>query len=221
MRLMERVTALMRANLNELVDRAEDPEAMLKQVIVDMENQLIQVKTQVAIAIADEHMLTRRVKENEEKLADWMRKAELAVGKGDDLLARAALERAEGLRNAAAALEEQIADQRGQTESLRSALRKLEAKLHEARARCDVLVAQHRHSRAVRRAAEAGVVTPGSDPAETFERMRRKVQREEAVGEAAAGMAATVEERFDAIERDDRITELLEELKARRGPGRT
>jgi phage shock protein A len=221
MRLMERVTALMRANLNELVDRAEDPEAMLKQVIVDMENQMIQVKTQVAIAIADEQMLLRRVEENKEKLADWMRKAELAVAKGDDRLARAALERAEGLRNVVAALEEQIADQRAETESLRNALRKLDVKLHEARARCDVLIAQHRHSRAVRRAAEAGVSSAGAGAAQTFERMRRKVQHEEAVGQATAQMAATVDEQFDALERDDRITELLDELKARRGAPRS
>ena len=89
MSLMERVSALIRANLNDLVDQAEDPEKMLKQVILDMENQLIQVKTQVAIAIADEHLLVKKQKENSAKQAEWMRKAELAVEKQDDPLARA------------------------------------------------------------------------------------------------------------------------------------
>ena len=98
MALMERVSALIRANLNDLIDKAEDPEKMLKQVILDMENQLIQVKTQVAIAIADEHLLTKKQKENEAKISEWMRKAELAVDKSDDALARAALERADSCR---------------------------------------------------------------------------------------------------------------------------
>jgi phage shock protein A len=96
MPLLERVTTLVRANLNDLIDKAEDPEKMLKQVILDMENQLVQVKTQVAVAIADEHMLEKKRKENEEKMVEWMRKAELAVQKGKDDLARAALEGAGG-----------------------------------------------------------------------------------------------------------------------------
>src|SRR5438132_10718227 len=98
MGLMERVSALVRANLNDLIDHAEDPEKMLKQVILDVENQLIQVKTQVAIAIADEHLLVKKQKENAAKHAEWMRKAELAVDRGDDALARVALERADAAR---------------------------------------------------------------------------------------------------------------------------
>src|SRR5437868_14924961 len=93
MALLERVATLVRANLNDLVDKAEDPEKMLKQVILDMENQLMQVKTQVAISIADLHLLERRAAENTEKRDEWMRKAELAVAKKQDDLARAAIER--------------------------------------------------------------------------------------------------------------------------------
>src|SRR5207245_2722342 len=137
MALMERVSALIRANLNDLIDKAEDPEKMLKQVILDMENQLIQVKTQVAMAIADEHLLGKKQKENEAKIAEWSRKAELAVDRNDDALARAALERAESGRQIASALDEQLADQKAQVESLRNAYRRLEEKLHEARAKCD------------------------------------------------------------------------------------
>src|SRR5205085_531843 len=125
MALMERVSALIRANLNDLVDKAEEPEKMLKQVILDMENQLIQVKTQVAIAIADEHLLEKKQADNTAKHADWMRKAELALDKKDDALARAAIERAESYRRMQEALEQQVADQRAQTETLRTALRKL------------------------------------------------------------------------------------------------
>src|SRR6201994_775576 len=93
MALMERVATLLRANVNDLIDRAEDPEKMLKQLVLDMENQLLQVKTQVAIAIADQHLLDKKRAEHEATAKDWQRKAELAVNKQQDDLARAALER--------------------------------------------------------------------------------------------------------------------------------
>ncbi len=99
MALLERVSTLVRANLNDLVDKAEHPEKMIKQVILDMQNQLLQVKTQVAIAIADQHLLEKRQKENEDKVAEWMRKAELSVDKKQDDLARAALQRVESYRD--------------------------------------------------------------------------------------------------------------------------
>ena len=200
MALMERVSALIRANLNDLIDQAEEPEKMLKQVILDMENQLIQVKTQVAIAIADEHLLVKKQQENAAKHAEWMRKAELAIDKKDDALARAALERADTYRLNGEALEEQLLDQRTQTESLRSALRKLEHKLAEARTKVDSVIAQHRRTRAVRKVAEAGML----------------VRHHFDDGATAALTEETIDERFDALERNDRIDQLLAELKARR-----
>ena len=93
MALLERVSTLIRANLNDLIDKAEDPEKMMKQVILDMQNQLMQVKTQVAIAIADQHLLRRSATETRAGNGEWMRKAELAVDKKQDDLARAALDR--------------------------------------------------------------------------------------------------------------------------------
>src|SRR6516162_11645966 len=102
MALLERVSTLIRANLNDLIDKAEHPERMIKQVILDMQNQLLQVKTQVAIAIADQHLLEKKQKENEDKTGEWMRKAELAVErKKEDELARAALERSMSYRQMA------------------------------------------------------------------------------------------------------------------------
>ena len=101
MSLLERVTTLVRANLNDLIDQAEDPEKLLKQVILDMENQLLQVKTQVAIAIADEHVLERKRKEYEERVAEWTRRAELAVDKKQDDLVN------DSIDDRLAALEEQ------------------------------------------------------------------------------------------------------------------
>src|ERR1700747_3928864 len=93
MGLLERVSTLIRANLNDMVDRAEDPEKMIKQVILDMENQYLQVKTQVAVSIADQHMLEKSLRENEDTARDWMRKAEIAVDRLEDDLARGAPDR--------------------------------------------------------------------------------------------------------------------------------
>ena len=129
MGLLERVGTLVRANLNDLIDKAENPSKMIKQVILDMENQLLQVKTQVAISIADQHMLEKKEKENEEKAAEWLRKAELAVDRGQDDLARAALERQKGSERTAESFRQQVADQRAQVATLKAALGKLEQKL--------------------------------------------------------------------------------------------
>src|SRR5690349_17158492 len=110
MALLERVGTLIRANLNDLIDKAEDPEKMLKQVILDMQNQLLQVKTQVAIAIADQHVLIKKKKENAARVIEWKRKAELAVEKQNDDLARVALERSLGFEQMARSFDEQMAD---------------------------------------------------------------------------------------------------------------
>ena len=157
MALMERVATLIRANLNDLIDRAENPEVVIKQVIVDMENQFMQVKTQVAVAIADQHLLEKKRQEQTEKSADWMRKAELAVDKQQDDLARVALENAERCRALADNFQQQAADQKAQVDTLKTALGKLEQKLAEARSKRDVLIAQHRRSRAMTKASEARI----------------------------------------------------------------
>ncbi|HEY4641766.1 MAG TPA: PspA/IM30 family protein [Thermoanaerobaculia bacterium] len=212
MSLMERVSALIRANLNDLVEKAEDPEKMLKQVILDMENQLIQVKTQVAVAIADEHLLDKKLKENAANRAEWMRKAELAVDKRDDALARAALERCESHRFTGEALDEQLTEQRTQTETLRTSLRKLDQKLREAREKCELLIAQNRRARMMAKVADA---KGGGDSSGAFDKVRRKVQEEEMVASTRIEVAS-VDERFEDIERNERIEQLLTELKARR-----
>src|SRR5438270_6558671 len=126
MALLERVSTLIRANLNDLIDKAENPEKMMKQLILDMQNQLMQVKTQVAIAIADEHLLTKKQKENEASAMDWFRKAEYAVEKRQDDLARPALERAITYKQTSDSFGEQLHDQRAEVENLKVALRKLE-----------------------------------------------------------------------------------------------
>jgi phage shock protein A len=217
MALLERVSTLMRANLNDLIDRAEDPEKMIKQVILDMQNQLMQVKTQVAIAIADQHVLEKKHKENADKEAEWMRKAELAVDKKQDDLARAALERSMSYKQMAGSFDSLVADQKTEVDNLKSALHKLDQKLAEAESKSAMLIAQHRRSRALAKASDAQMVIGDKSKVATFERMKSKVRHSEAVSKAKAEMVSdNVEDRLAALEKEDEIEKLLKEIKARR-----
>jgi phage shock protein A len=220
MALMERVSTLIRANLNDLIDKAENPEKLIKQVILDMENQLLQVKTQVAIAIADQHLLEKKQKENEEKIAEWNRKAEMAVGKAQDDLARAAIERSLNYKQLTASFGQQVADQKLQVETLKNALNKLQQKLEEARAKSDVLLAQHRRARTLVKAADAHEQLGDSTKAATFDRMKHKVMRSEAIGQAKTALiteSESLDDRFAKLEKEDEINRILGELKARKG----
>jgi phage shock protein A len=218
MALLERVATLVRANLNDLIDKAEEPEKMIKQVILDMQNQLLQVKTQVAIAIADEHLLEKKQKETADKVAEWMRKAELAVDKKEDDLARVSLQRVESYRELSENFMQQVADQKAQVENLKSALRQLEQKLAEAEGKADLLIAQHRRARAVSKASDARFAVNDNSKAATFDRMKHKVARSEAISEAKSEIAAeNIEDRLAALEKEDRIEQLLAELKSKRG----
>ena len=213
MALLERVGTLLRANVNDLIDRAEEPEKMLKQVILDMENQLMQVKTQLAITIADLHLLERRRLENIASGDDWMRKAELAVNKHQDNLARQAIERSLEIKKLAGSFDEQIADQKVQVENLKAALHQLEGKLAEARTKSEILLARHRRAR-----TGAAVVPEGVDES-AWDRMHRKVSQAESVSAARAELAGgNLEAQFDALEKQDEVDRLLAELKKRKEP---
>jgi phage shock protein A len=218
MGLLERVATLVRANLNDLIDQAEDPAKMIKQVILDMENQLLQLKTQVAVSIADQHMLEKKQKENAMKAVEWLHKAELAVDRGQDDLARAAIERHKSCERTSASFEEQVADQRTQVAALKAALGKLEQKLAEAHAKSDLLLAQHRRARTLGKASDAQLAIGSRSSVRTFDRMQQQVVRNEAISEAKAAMVVDdIDDRFARLERDDEVDRILAELKAKRG----
>jgi phage shock protein A len=217
MSLLERVSTLVRANLNDLIDKAEDPEKLIKQVILDMQNQLMQVKTQVAIAIADQHVLEKKQRENSEKETEWMRKAELAVDKKQDDLARAALDRSMSYKQMAASVDSLVTDQKVEVDNLKSALHKLEKKLAEAETKSEMLIAQHRRSRALAKASDAQMAIGDKSKAAAFDRMERKVRHADAVSHAKSEMASdSVEDRFAALEKEDEVERLLNQIKARR-----
>lgn len=218
MALLERVSTLIRANINDLVDKAEDPEKMIKQIILDMQNQLLQVKTQVAISIADLHVLEKKLAENQESEKQWLRRAEMAVDKKDDALARAAVERAMSYKSMTESFHQQVEDQRVQVENLKTALLKLQQKLAEAQTKSDMLIAQHRRSRALGKATKAGNEIGAESNGAAFDRMKAKVRHTEAAVQAQADLAADdVEGRFAAMEKEGEIDRLLADIKSKRG----
>jgi len=222
MALLERVSTLVRANLNDLIDRAENPEKLIKQVLLDMENQLLQLKTQVAVSIADQHMLDKKQKENEASAADWLRKAERAVDKNQDDLARVALERNQSSQQLAQSYHEQVQDQAAQVETLKSALLKLEQKLAEAKSKKDMLLARHRRSMVTQRANRAQQAIGDRSKTATFERLKDRVMHSEAASHAETELLSDdVGGKLAKLEREDDIERMLAELKSRRSVSTT
>jgi phage shock protein A len=218
MGLLERVSTLIRANLNDMIDRAEDPEKLIKQVILDMDNQYLQVKTQVAVSIADQHMLEKKLRENEEAGRDLMRKAELAVEKQQDDLARAALDRYQTSQRLALSYREQVDDQKLQVETLKNALIKLEQKLDEAKAKRDLFLARHRRSLALGRAARAQSAFGDNSESATFDRLKDRVNHTEAIASAEVELLSeNVGDRLDRLDRDTEVERLLADLKSKHG----
>ena len=141
----------------------------------------------------------------------------MAVAKHQDDLARVAIERGIESRNLAESFEEQIADQRTQAEDLKAAFRNLEAKLADARTKADLLMAKHRRARAGHRAADAQANVEAGSTSAAWDRMKRKVNRAEALVEARVELnGENVEEQFLAMERQDEVEKLLADLKGRK-----
>jgi len=217
MGLLERVSTLIRANLNDMIDRAEDPEKMIKQVILDMENQYLQVKTQVAVSIADLHILEKRLRENDDSAKEWMRKAEIAVDKQQDDLARSALDRFQTAQRLAQSFREQVEDQRVQVDILKTALQKLSAKLDEAKSKRDLLIARHRRGIALGKAARAQSTLGDQSKSAAFDRLNERATRTEALAGAEVELLSDdVDEKLTRLDRDSEVEKLLTELKARR-----
>ncbi len=220
MALLERVSTLLRANLNDLLARAEDPEKLARQLLLDMENQLLQVKTQVAIAIADQHLLLKKQQTQQQEQSQWLRKAELAVAKQQDDLARAALERALSHQRMAEGLAQQHADQTAEADTLRAAYTRLQTKLLETRDKVELLTLQLRRNRAAQKvAASSAPNQPALNSSARLAALTATTQDLEARNQVTRTLTAittaeTLEDRFQSLERNDEIESLLLELKA-------
>ncbi len=175
MALLERVATLIKANLNDLIDKAENPEKLLKQLLLDMQNQFMQVKTQVAIAIADQHLLEKKQFENLQLQREWVRKAELALSRRDEDLARIGLERSISYETAARNFAQQLQDQSHQVQLMREAMHRLEQKMVETKSKVELLIAQHRRARLAMKTGTASLQEFQTKA--QFERLQTKVPK--------------------------------------------
>jgi phage shock protein A len=218
--MFERLKTVISSNINALISKAEDPEKMLNQMIIDMNEQLIESKKAVAMAIADEKKLERDMMENRAKADEWEKKAMLAVRAGRDDLAKEALLRKQEFEGYATQLAQQWEAQKQSVEKLKEALRQLQTKIEEANRKKNILIARAKRAEAQQRINQTMSSLSGNKSAfETFERMERKVDEIEASAEAMkeldeASSGASLEKQFAQLESSPQAADvLLEELK--------
>jgi phage shock protein A len=218
MGILDRVSTLLRANINDLVDRAEDPEKVVKQLIIDMNNQLMQVKTQVAASIADEKLLYQRYQDNEAKAVDWQQKAELAVERSQDDMAREALSRRNAFSQTAEGFKAQYDQQAGQVEQLKEALHQLESKIQDASTKQELLIARSRRAKAETQIRTTLSGLDQSSALASFARIEEKVNQQEARAAALGELDTdTMDHRFQLMEQESEVDKQLAALKEKKG----
>jgi phage shock protein A len=179
MGIFDRLSTLIRSNINDLISRAENPEKMLNQLIVDMRGQLAKAKQQVASAIADEKRLSAQVETEKKAAEDWERRAVLAVQEGRDDLAKQALLRHNEHAQGALTLHDTWVKHREETEKLKISLRQLNDKIEEAKRRKNILIARQKRAEAHKRIQETMSSISDKSAFETFERMAEQIEHEE------------------------------------------
>jgi phage shock protein A len=222
MGIFSRIGTLIKSNLNDLISKAEDPEKMLNQVLVDMKTQLVEAKKQVAVSIADEKRLKKQYEDEEVKAKDWERKAMMAVRAGDDVLAREALARKAEHEEATSSLQKQWTMQKDAVERLKDSLRMLNNKIEEAKRKKNILVARKKRAEAQKTIQETMTGLKDASAFETFDRMSAKIDQMEAEAEAGAEIAGeltgdTLQQKFDRLESGAGADHALAELKAKMG----
>lgn len=218
--MMDRMTRLIRANVNDLIDRAEDPEKMIDQILREMNESIVMARAQVAAMIAQEKELELDVAETKKLAGEWGRKAERAVTAGKDDLAREALRRKRDNEENSSIYSEQLGVQTQAVTKLKDQLRQIEAKYQTTLGARDALVARQRRARAQRQVAEAVVVFTPFDPSSELDRMERKIRGDEAQAMAALEVGEdSFDAQFQALESESDVEDELDALKRALGAG--
>ncbi|HEX6135046.1 MAG TPA: PspA/IM30 family protein [Longimicrobiales bacterium] len=223
MGIFQKLSTLIRSNINDAIARAENPEKMLNQVLIDMREQLAKAKQEVAVAIADERKLRSQVEGEQKASHDWEHRAMLAVGEGRDDLAKQALLRQQEHMERAMALEETWRRHAAETDRLKDSLRALNDKIEEAKRKKNLLVAKQKRAQAQKRIHETMAGLNDQSAFETFERMAEKIEESERRALAAAEVSEslsgdTLEQQFAQLKPADQSVEFrLLELKQKMG----
>ncbi len=223
MGIFSRLGTLIKSNLNDLITKAEDPEKMLSQVLLEMQQQLVEAKKAVAVAIADEKKLQKQYTAETDKSKEWERKAMVAVRAGDDGLARQALARKNEHETIATQFQQQWISQKQAVEKLKDALRLLNNKIEEAKRKKNILIARKKRAEAQQQIANTMQGLGDTSAFDTFDRMAERIQLMEAEAEAGAELAGelsgdTLESKFHALEAGGTSEDdALSDLKAKMG----
>ncbi len=179
MGIFDRLSTLIRSNINDLISSAENPEKMLNQIIVDMRGQLAKAKQQVAAAIADEKRLRDQADGEFKNAQDWERRAMLAVQSGNDDLAKQALVRYNEHFQYAQQLEATWETHRAETDKLKNSLRDLNDKIEEAKRKKNLLIARQKRAQAQQRIQETMSSMSERSAFEAFSRMEERIEQNE------------------------------------------
>lgn len=217
MGIFDRFRRVVKSNLNDMISKAENPERMLNQLIVDMNQQLIESKRSVAAAIADEKKIERQVKEQEAQAGEWERKAMLAVRAGKEDLAKEALLRKQEYEKGSQQYQEQLQAQHESVEKLKTALKGLQQKIEEAQRKKNLLVARAKRAEAQKKINETISGLSDTSAFETFDRMAARMDQLEAENDAMQELEDmsgrdNLEDEFAQLEGSD-ADRLLDDLK--------
>ena len=216
MGIFSRMSDIFKANINDLIDRSEDPQKLMDQMVREMTEQLQEAKIQVAKAIADEKRLHQQLKQNELQSQNWESKAMLALKKGDENLAKEALKQKKSYDGLVDSVKTQWEEQNGLSSKLKDNLRALETKIDEARRKKEILIARQKRAEAQKKIHD--VMTGLSDKSAfaNFERMERKVMEIEAQADAAVELEVqSLDDQFKALEAGSGVDDELAALKAK------
>lgn len=224
MGLFQRLKDIMEANLSELLNKAEDPEKLLNLYIDRATEELKSFNIQVNRAVADELMLRQKLEARQKEIESWSTQARVAITQNRDDLARIALDRKRTAENNVTQYQAQLADQQKAVAELRDNYRLLEEKLNKARSERDQLVIRQRRAKAMKQAGEAVQEISSSSALSNFDRMRDKVDRDEAEAQAAQlSIGNTVEDEFAKLKKsadEMAVDDELARLKAELGKGK-
>ena len=224
MSIFSKFSTVIKANINDLISRAENPEKMLNQIILDMRDQLAKAKREVAAAIADERKLRSSLDSEVKQMRQWEHRAMLAVKEGRDHLAKQALLRHQEHADRAGSLDETWKAQAAETDNLKGSLRQLNDKIEEAKRKRNLLVAKQRRAQAQRRIHETMSGLSSTSAFDAFNRMAEKIEEQEreslAHQEVTEALGpGTLEEDFKALESggegvdvEDRLLALKQEM---------
>ena len=215
MGIFTRFRDIVSSNMNAMLDRAEDPEKMIKLMIREMEDTLVELKVSCAGVIAGRKKVERRLDEVVARERLWAERASLAVHRGKDDLAREALVEKRRFAGMAEALRQEIADHGSLIEQYQSDMLELEDKLAGAKEKRNLLVQRHRRAAGKKRAQEEIRRMDSSESMARFEKLESRIEQMEAEADLVNfGRKPTVDEQFDDLGRDEEIEKELEKIKA-------